>query len=517
MIAHLQQCCKKLLKAIAPWAAIAILGLCTSLGADPLTTEEENEIRFLYQALVGEVPDAIELNEAEDKLAEYSEQYSEDKLNKWVQFAMDLADFASYRDRRNAFIAYKTSFDAYVSPTEFEAIAAGRNIILDPEDPDEIVDDHGDTADTATPIDLNSRTEGLIWDYYNEDSELVEDIDFFQFRVTEDGTAVSIFGTWTLSGGSFRATLLDKDEKEVAVSEGGRYDDPLFIIVQALDIGTYYIKIEEFTSDFYAGYSLFLQTGRDVEVPEPPEQDIALSSTFNLLLNSQYYIEHFGEAPSVSDPLATDVFTTRHYRALYGEEPTPQQIALMRSRYSVVGGDANTFLASLVRNSNIGGTPYLNDIPLDPSQFYEGGYLQTVLTEERVSDDKVEHLSDLTQAELFREIMSSTAYESRISQLSLSAFTVKQKLSQGWAHSSWLGLVNGGQRPWIFTQDLGWVYERLQGDGNWFYHEQFGWLWTKRSLYPYLYSVDLGWLYAKGKQLYHFDSETWLSIDQFAD
>ena len=58
----------------------------------------------------------------------------------------------------------------------------------------------------------------------------------------------------------------------------------------------------------------------------------------------------------------------------------------------------------------------------------------------------------------------------------------------GWWQSSWFGLYNGQFYPWVYHQNLGWVYVNSgSSEGSWLYHNRLGWMWTMPDVFPYLY------------------------------
>ena len=72
-----------------------------------------------------------------------------------------------------------------------------------------------------------------------------------------------------------------------------------------------------------------------------------------------------------------------------------------------------------------------------------------------------------------------------------------------WNQSNWLGYFFIPFKPdpnkfWMFHQKLNWVYFESEGPSNiWLFFSETGdWLWTKKSVYPYLFSdQNQNWLY----------------------
>ena len=88
-----------------------------------------------------------------------------------------------------------------------------------------------------------------------------------------------------------------------------------------------------------------------------------------------------------------------------------------------------------------------------------------------------------------------------------------------WWNSPWLGIYNAGSYPWIYHENLGWVYVFTQSDnGSWFYRQKLGWIWTNPELFPYLYlNKQKQWTYlnqATGNTtLYDYREEEWFEPD----
>ncbi|MGJ3244432.1 MAG: Ig-like domain-containing protein [Opitutales bacterium] len=92
--------------------------------------------------------------------------------------------------------------------------------------------------------------------------------------------------------------------------------------------------------------------------------------------------------------------------------------------------------------------------------------------------------------------------------------------TDGWYVSDWFGLYNNGSRPWLFHEDLGWLYQEGAGaTDSWLYHPSLGWLWTTPTLFPYVYSADRdGWLYYQGGTsdpawFYNYATGKWIPVD----
>jgi hypothetical protein len=87
-----------------------------------------------------------------------------------------------------------------------------------------------------------------------------------------------------------------------------------------------------------------------------------------------------------------------------------------------------------------------------------------------------------------------------------------------WNQSNWLGAffipskINPNQF-WMYHLNLKWIFFSSEGPANvWFFFSKTGdWLWTKKSVYPYLYSDKLdNWLYLRSDgELLQWSNSTW--------
>jgi len=89
----------------------------------------------------------------------------------------------------------------------------------------------------------------------------------------------------------------------------------------------------------------------------------------------------------------------------------------------------------------------------------------------------------------------------------------------GWWQSDWFGLFNARKYPWIYHQNLGWLYVYSQSaQGTWLYSQRLGWTWTMPDHFPYLYLFDEGfWTFLDVKlantTLYDFQEEEWFEAN----
>ena len=117
---------------------------------------------------------------------------------------------------------------------------------FDPEpSPPESVDDHGDSKETATSVDLISTTEGEIED--------TDDVDYFEVVVHRRGT-IEVY-----TSGSLDTTgQLTSEELGVDISDDDSGDSFNFSISADVEPGTYYIKVDGY-SDSTGNYTLHVE------------------------------------------------------------------------------------------------------------------------------------------------------------------------------------------------------------------------------------------------------------------
>ena len=70
-------------------------------------------------------------------------------------------------------------------------------------------------------------------------------------------------------------------------------------------------------------------------------------------------------------------------------------------------------------------------------------------------------------------------------------------LGNGWYKSDWFGYFFSNTSGWCFHSIHGWIYIIEDSEsGIWLYDNTFGWLYTSKSLFPFLYQNSSGnWLY----------------------
>ena len=89
----------------------------------------------------------------------------------------------------------------------------------------------------------------------------------------------------------------------------------------------------------------------------------------------------------------------------------------------------------------------------------------------------------------------------------------------GWWESQWMGFYSADSYPWIYHQNLGWIFVSIESsEVIWFYHSRLGWLWTNPYQFPYLYLDKRDqWIYlnqsAAKTTVYDYQEEEWFEPD----
>jgi len=109
-----------------------------------------------------------------------------------------------------------------------------------------IEDDHGDTAQTATPVTLDSTVTGRY--------DAIGDIEFFRLDITET-TDVVLLSSSTFA--KISATLFDSSQNALISSSNGGIGNDNFRIITTLTPGTYFLSLQN-SSSTLASYTLFI-------------------------------------------------------------------------------------------------------------------------------------------------------------------------------------------------------------------------------------------------------------------
>ncbi|MCB4779008.1 MAG: pre-peptidase C-terminal domain-containing protein, partial [Sulfurovum sp.] len=109
----------------------------------------------------------------------------------------------------------------------------------------QVLDDHGNSKNTATPIDLNGTTSGNI--------EAFGDIDYFKIVIPRG--SVGRLTVYTTGSGDTKGELLDANGTQLVSDDNGGTENN-FRISQIVTAGTYYIKVKYYFASETGSYLL---------------------------------------------------------------------------------------------------------------------------------------------------------------------------------------------------------------------------------------------------------------------
>ncbi|MCB4743944.1 MAG: PPC domain-containing protein, partial [Sulfurovum sp.] len=109
----------------------------------------------------------------------------------------------------------------------------------------QVLDDHGNSKNTATPIDLNGTTSGNI--------EAFGDIDYFKIVIPRG--SVGRLTVYTTGSGDTKGYLYDTNGTQLVFDDNGGTENN-FRISQIVTAGTYYIKVQYYSASETGSYLL---------------------------------------------------------------------------------------------------------------------------------------------------------------------------------------------------------------------------------------------------------------------
>jgi hypothetical protein len=87
------------------------------------------------------------------------------------------------------------------------------------------------------------------------------------------------------------------------------------------------------------------------------------------------------------------------------------------------------------------------------------------------------------------------------------------EIFEAWFSSAWFGQFFESSLGWIFHYDLGWLfYKTSKNDGDWYWSDKKGWIWTKENIYPYFFSDNTDdWIFfdSEKSKAYNFQNKEW--------
>ena len=87
-------------------------------------------------------------------------------------------------------------------------------------------------------------------------------------------------------------------------------------------------------------------------------------------------------------------------------------------------------------------------------------------------------------------------------------------LGQGWKLLDWFGYyyLPNPSNSWIYHSLFGWIYLIEISNGSfWLYSDEYGWLWSRKDIFPIFYSTDkTGWIYLENERYYDYSKRVWV-------
>lgn len=90
----------------------------------------------------------------------------------------------------------------------------------------------------------------------------------------------------------------------------------------------------------------------------------------------------------------------------------------------------------------------------------------------------------------------------------------------GWKFAGWFGNYFPSDTPWLYHENLGWVYlNQVSRVSAWIYHDRLGWTWTRPESFPNIYLNERAhWLYldrgSSNPLLYDYSYEEWFELNK---
>jgi hypothetical protein len=171
----------------------------------------------------------------------------------------------------------------------------------------------------------------------------------------------------------------------------------------------------------------------------------------------------------------------------------------------------------LAVEEKINGFPYISYTEDYRESYYKIGAIMVSLWKEEaypIDHEFIQSMQTKPLKEVIERILSDSRYTSKFNIIWSESDEVQD--APDWKSESWFGYFMDSNFPWVFHEDLGWIYiTGVSPTQFWFYSEKLGWLWTGSTHYPALYSgTEKGWIYFdKSKSAYYsYVTNSWKSF-----
>jgi Tol biopolymer transport system component len=129
-----------------------------------------------------------------------------------------------------------------------------------------------------------------------------------------------------------------------------------------------------------------------------------------------------------------------------------------------------------------------------------------------ITDVELAAYSKLPTIDAIKKLLADSRYTSRFNIIWSNSSSLGAEFPN-WKNEDWFGNFMDASFPWIYHEDLGWIYiAGVSPTSFWFYSGKLGWLWTGTAQFPSLYSSnENNWIYFdKTKSAYYsYASNTW--------
>jgi hypothetical protein len=175
----------------------------------------------------------------------------------------------------------------------------------------------------------------------------------------------------------------------------------------------------------------------------------------------------------------------------------PRRDSLTGNNYGA-GECAVDLIYRLAVEEKINGLPYISYTEDYRDTYYKIGAIMVSLWKEKAFPIDLSFIQSV-QAKpiksIIETILADRRYTSRFNLIWAEADEVEN--APNWKSESWFGYFMDSHFPWVFHENLGWIYiAGVSPSQFWFYSEKLGWVWSGLTHYPFLYSNnEKGWIY----------------------
>jgi hypothetical protein len=202
---------------------------------------------------------------------------------------------------------------------------------------------------------------------------------------------------------------------------------------------------------------------------------------------------------------------------LTGQTDSPPRRDSQTGNQYGAGECAVDLIYRLAVEEKINGFPYISYTEDYRESYYKIGSIMVSLWKEGaypIDHEFIQIMQTKTQKEMIEKILSDPRYTSKFNIIWSESDEVEN--APNWKSESWFGYFMDSNFPWVYHEDLGWIYiAGVSPTQFWFYSVKLGWLWTGSTHYPALYSsTDKGWIYFdKLKTAYYsYVTQSWKSF-----